>query len=68
MVKVTKISTNPINMEAKVSLFADRKTDVSDGMEIEGMMDGYAIGMGSTVITADAEFAFMKSDGTWNWI
>jgi len=68
MVKVTAISTNPINREAKVSLFADKKSDVTDNMEIEGMMDGYTIGMGSTVLTADADFAFRRSDGTWHWI
>lgn len=68
MVKVTAISTNPINMEARVSLFADGKSDVTDDMEIEGMLDGYTIGMGSTVLTADADFAFRKSDGTWKWI
>ncbi len=68
MVKVKAISANPINREAEVSLFADKKSDVTADMEIEGMLDGYTIGMGSTVMTADADFAFMRSDGTWNWI
>lgn len=68
MVKVREISTNPVKKEAVVSLFADKKSDITDNMEIEGMLDGYTIGMGSTVITAEADFAFMKSDSTWNWI
>ncbi len=68
MVKVTKISANPVKREAVVSLFADKKSDIADDMEIAGMISGYTIGMGSTVTTADADFAFMKSDGTWNWI
>jgi hypothetical protein len=26
------------------------------------------LAMGSSVITADGDLAFLKSDGTWNWI
>ena len=68
MVKVMGISTNPDTKKATVSLFADTKTEVTSGMTIEGMPSGYEIEAGSSVFTADADVAFMKSDGSWNWV
>ena len=67
MVIVQKIELNPIDKTATVSLFADAKADVTDDMEITGFPEGYTIAPGSSVMTASAELAFRKSDGTWNW-
>lgn len=52
----------------KVKLFADTKEEVVAGAEIVGFPEGATIEMGSTVVTADADIAFMKSDGQWNWV
>lgn len=69
MVKVTKIDNlNDITEEALVSLYADTKEEVVDGMDIFDMPVGYNLASGSTVITAKAELAFYQSDGTWNWV
>ena len=51
----------------KVKLFADTKDEVTEGAEIVGFPADATIEMGSVVVTADADVAFMKSDGTWNW-
>ena len=70
MIKVDgKPEVNHDTQEAKYSFFADTKSEVTDVMTgAVGMLPGLSIAQGSTVITASAEFAFMKSDGSWNWI
>ena len=50
------------------SLFADQKSDVTPNMTIIGMPDNYVLETGSSVLTASGEIAFLKSDGTWNWV
>lgn len=50
----------------KISAFADTKTEVGTS-KIEGLPDGARIYIGSSLLTANGELAFMKSDGTWNW-
>ena len=58
-------------MQRKQSIpfFADTKTEVTDDMTgAVGLLDGFSIQQGSTVITAEGDFAFRKSDGTWNWL
>ena len=61
--------TNSATKEAKYSFFADTKAEVTDNMEgTIGLLKGYIIEAGSSVLTANGEFAFRKSDGTWNWI
>ena len=62
------VSMNSTTKKAVVNLFADAKEDVTSGMEVIGMMDGYDIDVESSVLTAKGELAFMKSDGTWNWV
>ena len=52
----------------KVALFTDTKEEVSTATEIIGFPDDCIMDMGSTVITASGELAFMKSDGSWNWV
>lgn len=68
MVRVTEIKINDVTNEAKVSLFADAKTDVVAGMDIYGMPEGVGIEPGSSVLTAAGEVAFYKSDNTWSWV
>lgn len=67
MVKVTDIRLNTVTKKATVSLFADTKSEVATAT-IEGLDPSYSVDAGSSVITANGELAFMKSDGTWNWI
>lgn len=50
-----------------ISAFADTKEEVDTGTFI-GLPANATIEMGSTVITADGDVAFMKSNGTWNWV
>ena len=66
--RVNEITLNPKNKTAKISLFVDDKSDVSDDMTVDGMPEGYTIEESSTVVTSNADFAFRRSDGTWNWI
>lgn len=68
MIKVTSSKINSITKEATVSLFSDTKSEVTSSAEIIGLLDDVTIAQGSSVITAYGEVAFMKSDGTWNWV
>ena len=67
MVKVTEMKLNHMDKTAMVSLFADTKGEVASA-EVQGLPEGYTIDAGSSVITASGELAFMKSDGSWNWL
>lgn len=51
------------------SLFADTKSEVSSMVldDIIGFPKGHTLEAGSTVMTADADIAFLQSDGTWKW-
>lgn len=52
------------------SLFADTKNEVTDnltGEDVEGIEDDAIIDMGSFVMTASAEYAYMQSNGKWKW-
>lgn len=52
------------------SLFADTKNEVTDdltGEDIDGLEDDVIIDMGSFVMTASAEYAYMQSNGKWKW-
>ena len=69
MIKVKgNISLNPSTKEADVSLFADTKAEVTSDAEIPDIPAGYTIAMGSSVVTASGDFAYMKSTGDWNWL
>ena len=68
MVKVSEIKLNPTEKRAEVSLFSDTKAEITSGMTVVGLPEGYTIDAGSTVMTASGELAFMKSDGSWNWL
>lgn len=74
MVRVDNIETSYGNVQ-KVNLFADSKSEITQvdmetgetDMEIVGMQPTVRLTMGSMVITADGDAAFLKSDGTWRW-
>lgn len=69
MIKVQSLENTDANENSyKVKLFADTKQEVTSGAEIIGLPQGATIEMGSTVVTADADVAFMKSNGEWNWV
>ena len=67
-VKVQSLIEYEQNDEIEVLLFADTKEEVSDDMEIDGIPKGKVISYGSSLITADGDIAFLKSDGTWNFV
>lgn len=62
------ISQDLVAKTVVARLFADAKEDVTDGMTIIDMPDGYTLDTESTVFTASGDYAVRKSDGTWNWI
>ena len=75
MVRVLNIETSYGNAQI-VNLFADDKSEVTDvdmetgetEMEIIGINPNTKLTQGCSVMTAGAEMAFLKSDGTWNWV
>lgn len=58
---------NATNKTVKVALYADAKADVTDNMEVEGLLPGYALVAGSTCLCANKDFGMLKTDGTWQW-
>ncbi len=69
MIKVTNLTnTDSDENTFKISAFADTKAEVTDSAEFVGLPADAKIEMGSSVMTASGELAFMKSDGTWNWV
>ena len=66
-VKVQRLVEYEQNNEIEVLLFADTKDEVSSDMNIDGIPKGKVISYGSSLITADGDLAFLKSDGTWNF-
>lgn len=75
MVRVDNVETSYGNVQ-KVNLFADDKSEIKSvnmetgatEMAIIGMNPNVKLTMGSMVITAEGDAAFLKSDGTWNWV
>ena len=68
MIKVTEMKNTDMKSDSfLISAFADTKEEVASGTFI-GLPTGAEIEMGSNIITASGEMAFMKSDGTWNWL
>lgn len=66
MIKVTSIKREQEG--AIIIAFADDKTDVTSGMTIEGLPEDTEIVYGSMIYTASGDVAFLKSNGTWNWV
>ena len=67
MIIATKV-TKTGDTSYKVDLFADSKNEVIPSADIKGLPVGATISPASSCMTANGEVAFMKSDGTWNWL
>lgn len=69
MIKVTKLKNTDADPNTYyVEAFADTKSEVTPTAEFIGLPENASIEQGSSIVTASAEVAFMKSDGTWNWV
>ena len=70
MIRVTSLKRNVGVDDNKViiSAFADTKAEVTSSATFVGLPKDAQIEQSSTIITASGEVAFMKSDGTWNWV
>ena len=68
MIRVTELKNSDTNENSfLISAFADTKAEVATGKFI-GLPENAEIEMGSDIMTASGEMAFMKSDGNWSWI
>lgn len=54
--------------EYQISAFADEKGDVAPGMVIKNLPSDWIIQPGSTIVTADGEVAFYKSNDKWHFV
>ena len=72
MIKVNEWKNSDKNPTTyKISAFADTKAEVQSASFADYIglpSDATAFEMESDIMTAAGEFAFMKSDGTWNWL
>ena len=72
MIKVQKFTnTDGDKSSYLIKAFSDTKAEVSSASlsDYIGLPeDAEKIEMGSRIMTASAEVAYMKSDGAWNWV
>ena len=72
MIKVTELRNTDENPTTyKISAFADTKSEVQSASFADYIglpSDVTKIEIESDIITADGDFAFMKSNGQWNWL
>lgn len=69
MIRVQElVNTDYDENSFRISAFADTKEEVTSSATFEGLPEGAKIEIGSSVLTAKGEVAFMKSDGTWSWV
>lgn len=54
--------------EYQIACFADEKADVAPGMVIKNLPSDWVIQPGSTIVTADGEVAFYKSNNKWHFV
>lgn len=68
-IRVQKLENrDPDTNSYYIEAFADTKNEVTPDATFEGLPEGATIEMSSSLITANGEVAFMKSDGQWNWV
>ena len=67
MIKVTSLKLG-LGNKADVVLFADTKSEITEGMVVVGLPEGIEPAFGSSVITAAGDIGFLKSDDTWSWV
>ena len=71
MIKVVECNNTDTDIHTyKITAFSDTKAEVEDTALADyiGLPKGATIEMGSLLMTADGDVAFMKSDGNWNWV
>lgn len=70
MIELTKLERQPGDGFDKyqIQAFADTKEEVVPGCQIHNLPADVVIQPGSSIVTADGDVAFYKSDGTWNWV
>lgn len=70
MIKVTGWARQPGDPldTYEIKAFADTKEEVTAGAEFVGLPENATMAPESRVITAKGEVAFLKSDGTWEWV
>ena len=69
MIRVREMKNTDADLNTYlIDAVADTKSEVVPGATFVGLPDGAEIEMGSDVMTAKGEMAFMKSDGTWSWV
>lgn len=71
MIKVVECVNTDINFHTyKITAFSDTRAEVEDTplTDYIGLPNNATIEMGSLLITADGDVAFMKSDAEWNWV
>ena len=70
MIEVTSLTKQPGDSlkQYQIQAFADTKEEVVPGAVFNHLPVDAEIQPGSTVVTADGDVAFYKSDGTWNWV
>lgn len=68
MIRVQELTATEHDNVYTISAFADTKEEVTAGATFVGLPSGARIEMGSSVMTANGEIAFMKSTGEWNWL
>ena len=69
MIKILEMKNNNLyGRSYLIHAFADTKEEVTDDAEFVGLPSDAGIDMGSSIITASGDFAYRKSDGSWNWI
>lgn len=69
MIRVTSRTNTDLNPNSwLISAFSDTKAEVTPTAEIVGLPSNATIEQGSSLVTADGDVAFMKSDGSWNWV
>lgn len=70
MLKFTDgFDVDPLKKEVKGDIFADSKADLTGDVAAKlNLPEGMTLAWGISAMTADGEIAFLKSDGTWNWV
>lgn len=71
MIRVEEFKATDIDPKTyKISAFSDTKAEVQSASlsDYVGLpADATGIEMGSDIMTASGELAFMQSNGTWKW-
>ena len=63
-----KVILNTVTKTAEASFFSDTKSEITALTVFPGIPEGYTVEAGSSVMTAEGELGFFKSDGTLNWL